>query len=386
MADSKGETPISERFISIAQVSIDDDGIDEVVAVLRSGRLREGPVCRTFEERFAENTGARFAVAVSSGTAALHIAYAALLEPEDEVLVPAFTFIATASMVSIVGARPVFCDVDPRTYNLDVEDARRRITPRTKAVAPVHLFGNPCDVEAVQALADEFGLKIIWDAAQAHGATYGSRDVGAIDDVACYSFYPTKNMTTGEGGMVTTNDEALYEKLKLLRSHGQSGKYYHPTLGFNYRLTDIMAALGLNQLGKLQGWIQRRRDNARYLTELLIDVPGVQTPVEQPGGESSFNLYSIVLDIDELQCSRDEFVDLLGAENIGSAVHYPRSLHQQPAFADLIDEVHLPVSEDLSRRILSLPAHPNLSHEELDAVAAAVRKIATATREIREGQ
>jgi len=374
---AEGGEPVSKHFIPITQVALDEDEIAAVVAILRSGRLREGPVCHEFEERFAAHVGARYAVSVSSGTAALHIAYAALLEPGDEVLVPAFTFIATASMIVMVGARPIFCDVDPYTFTLDVQDARRRITPRTRAIAPVHLFGNPCDVDAIRALADEYSLKVIWDAAQAHGARYNGQDVGSFDDVVCYSFYPSKNMTTAEGGMIITNDKALYEKCKLLRSHGQAGKYYHTLLGFNYRLTDVMAALGIKQLEKLDGWVQQRRANARYLSDRLADIPGIQTPVEQPKGESSFNLYSILLDLKQFRCDRDEFVRLLNAENIGAAVHYPRPLHQQPAFSEMAGDAHLPISEDLSQRILSLPVYPGLSTAKLDLVAEAVRKVAS---------
>lgn len=377
---AEGGEPVSKHFIPITQVVLDEDEIAEVVAILRSGRLREGPVCREFEERFAAHVGARYAVSVSSGTAALHIAYAALLEPGDEVLVPSFTFIATASMVVMVGARPVFCDVDPRTFTMDVQDARRRITPRTRAIAPVHLFGNPCDVDAIRALADEYGLKIIWDAAQAHGARYDERDVGSFDDVVCYSFYPSKNMTTAEGGMITTNDPALYEKCKLLRSHGQAGKYYHTLLGFNYRLTDVMAALGIKQLEKLDKWVQQRRANAHYLSERLADISGIQTPMEQPKGESSFNLYSVVLDLAQFRCDRDEFVRLLNAENIGAAVHYPRPLHQQPAFIEIAKDVNLPISEDLSRRILSVPVHPILTREKLDLIVAGILKVANCYR------
>lgn len=374
-------TPVSPEFIPIITVSLDEDEISEITAILRSGSLREGPVCRQFEETFAAHVGARYAVSVSSGTAALHIAYMALLEPGDEVLVPSFTFIATASMVAIVGAQPVFCDVDPQFFTLDVEDARRRVTERTKAIAPVHLFGNPCDIEAIKSLAAEYDLKIIWDAAQSHGAQYQGQDVGSFDDTVCYSFYPSKNMTTGEGGMITTNDEALYQKMKLLRGHGQSGKYYHTLLGFNYRLTDVMASLGLKQLAKLDGWIEQRRSNAHYLTEHLVQIPGIQPPVEQPAGKSSFNLYSILLDLKQFRCDRDEFIRLLRAENIGATVNYPRSLHQQPVFTEMGETPSLPVSESLSRQILSLPAHPKLGKEQLDLVINAVSKVAEATRD-----
>lgn len=370
-----GGEPVSDHFIPVVRVALDEDEIAEVVAILRSGKLREGPICQKFEEQFAAHVGARYAVSVSSGTAALHIAYAALLEPGDEVLVPAFTFIATASMVSMVGAHPIFCDVDPHTFTIDVAGARQRITPRTRAIAPVHLFGNPCDIEAIRALAAEYNLKVIWDAAQAHGARYEGEDVGSFDDVVCYSFYPSKNMTTAEGGMITTHDEALYEKCKLLRSHGQAGKYYHTLLGFNYRLTDPMAALGLKQLEKLDGWVQKRRANAHYLTEHLTGIPGIQTPVEQTRGESSFNLYTILLDLDHFDCDRDEFVALLRAENVGAAVHYPQPLHHQPVYAKPADRIRLPVSENLCQRVVSLPVHPLLKQSDLDLVLQAVRKV-----------
>ncbi len=375
---AEGGTPASPTFVPITRVVIEDEEIAAIAEVLRSGNLREGPICREFEEKFAEHVGARYAVSVSSGTAALHIAYAAVLEPGDEVLVPAFTFIATASMVSMVGAKPIFCDVDAQTFTIDVDDARKRITPRTRAIAPVHLFGNPANVEDIQALAQEYGLTIIWDAAQAHGARYNGQDIGSFDDLVCYSFYPSKNMTTGEGGMVTTNSEALYEKLRLLRSHGQARKYYHTMLGFNYRLTDVMAVLGLRQLDKLNDWIQKRRQNARYLTEHLQDVPGIQTPVEQPKGESSYNLYTVVMDPVHFACSRDEFVQLLRAENIGASVHYPRPLHQQPVYAREGGDMVLPIAEALSQRVFSLPVHPELTEEELEAIVRAVRKVAAA--------
>ena len=377
---AEGGQPASAAFIPITRVVITDEEISAVARILRSGNLREGPVCHEFERRFAEQVGARYAVAVSSGTAALHIAYAAALQPGDEVLVPAFTFIATASMVSVVGAKPVFCDVDPETFTIDVEDARRRITSRTRAIAPVHLFGNPANVEAVQSLAREYGLTIIWDAAQAHGARYAGKDIGSFDDLVCYSFYPSKNMTTGEGGMITTNDEALYEKLRLLRSHGQAARYHHTTLGFNYRLTDVLASLGLYQLNTLGAWVKKRRENARYLSEHLQDIPGIKTPVEQPNGESSYNLYTVVMDPSHFTCTRDEFVKLLHAENIGAAIHYPRPLHKQPVYAQEVGELSLPVSETLSERVFSLPVHPHLTDEELAAIVHAVHKVAYAKR------
>lgn len=329
-------------------------------------------MCGDFEEQFAAHVGARYAISCSSGTAALHICYVALLQPGDEVLAPSFTFIATASMASMMGALPVFCDVLPRTYNLDIDDARRRITRRTRALAPVHLFGNPCDVDGIQALAQEFGLKIIWDAAQAHGARYRNQDVGSFGDCVCYSFYPSKNMTTAEGGMITMNDAGLYEKCKRIRSHGESGRYHHTALGFNYRLTDVMASLGIEQLKKLDGWIAKRRSNARVLTRELAGIAGLHTPVETKHAESSFNLYSITIDREEFGCDRDEVARRLAAGNIGSAVHYPRCLHEQPVYAGFAPQP-LPVGEGLSRRILSVPVEASLGEPEMRRVAEALR-------------
>ncbi len=362
-------------MIPIAYVALDEDEIEAVVRVLRSGQLRQGPLVEAFEQQFAASVGARYAVAVSSGTAALHVAYAALLRPGDEVLVPAFTFFATASMVSAVGAVPVFCDVDPHTFTLDVEDARRRITPRTRAIAPVHLFGTPADVEAIQQLAAEHDLHIIWDAAQAHGARYRGRDVGSFDDVVCYSFYPTKNMTTGEGGMITTNDEEIYRRCRLLRDHGQEEKYYHTILGFNYRMTDMAAALGIRQLQKVARWVQKRRENARYLTRHLQHMVGIQVQTEPPGAESSFSLYTIALDLDRFACDRDEFVRRLHAKGIGASVHYPRPLHHQPFYQARYRALSLPVSEGLSKRVLSLPVHPRLTQADLETIVEGVAEV-----------
>ncbi len=373
-----GGTPSSPRPIPIAQVMLEEADIDAVVQVLRSGQLRAGRICQTFEEAFAAQVGARYAVSVSSGTAALHIAYAATLEPGDEVLVPAFTFFATASMISAVGARPIFCDVHPETFTLDVEDARRRITPRTRAIVPVHLFGNPADVAAVQALAEEHNLVVIWDAAQAHGARYQGQDVGGLDHLVCYSFYPTKHMTTGEGGMITTNDPHLYERCRLLRDHGQHRRYEHVLLGYNYRLTDVMAALGLRQLKRLPAWVRQRRQHARYLIQAFRSLPGLHVQREQPGGESSFNLLTVALDLSRFTHGRDTFVELLRAENIGVGVHYPRPLHWQPVYRKSYGHVRLPVAEALSQRVFSLPVHPALTQEDLAAIVRGVRKVVEA--------
>jgi len=361
-------------FIPIAKVALSDEEISAAIEVLRSGNLRQGTKTEGFERAFAEKVGAKYAIAVSSGTAALHIAYLALLEPEDEVLVPSFSHISTASMVHFAGGKPIFCDIDPRTFTLDVTDAQKRVTERAKAIAPVHLFGNACEIDHIIDFAKDHSLKIIWDAAQAHGTKYKGQDVGSFDDLVCYSFYPTKNMVTGEGGMITTNDPELAEKCRLLRSHWQTEKYYHPGLGFNYRMTDVEAAIGLEQLKKLDRFVQRRRENAAYLTEQLSKIEGIITPFVPEGVEHSYHQYTILLDLDKVNCSRDEFVASLREEGIGTGIHYPRPLHKQPAFEAMLGNSSLPVSEGISERILSLPVHPHLGRDDLDKITSGVHK------------
>ena len=341
--------------------------------VMRSGRLRQGEICTEFEIRFADSVGARHAVTVSSGTAALHLAWMALLRSGDEVLVPAFTFFATASTVVLAGGRPVFCDVSPTTFTIDIDDARRRVTNRTVAIAPVHLYGQSCDVDSVKALADEAKLHVVWDAAQAHATKFENSDVGSLDDMCCYSFYPTKNMTTGEGGMITTNDDALAERLRLLRSHGQTRKYYHTMMGMNYRLTDVQAAIGLVQLERLPGLVEQRRQHARQLSHTLDAVEGVRPPVEQPGTIHSYHQYTVVVDGSGDGVKRDALSSALRASGIETAIHYPTPLHRQPVFERETSGISLPVSERLSSSVLSLPVHPALSSRDVEHVGDAVR-------------
>lgn len=365
----------NRESIPIARVQLENGEIDAAVAVLRSGAIRQGKVCQEFEERFAATVGARYAVAVSSGTAALHLAWMAVLEPGDEVLVPAFTFIATASTVVLAGGRPIFCDVDPKSGTIDVEDARRRLTPQTRGLAPVHLYGNACDVSGVQALAAEHDLRVVWDAAQAHGTRVDGQDVGSFDDFVCYSFYPTKNMTTAEGGMITTNDPGLAETLHLLRSHGQAEKYVHTLIGLNYRMTDVQAAVGIVQLNQLSGWLERRRANAELLNSLLDDIPGIKTPFVSPDVEHSYHQYTIQVDAAVVGMTRNELGAALGELGIQTAVHYPRALHQQPVFAAEVGGLSLPVSEELAGSVLSLPIHQSVDGDDLRWIARGLRMV-----------
>ncbi|MBZ5565367.1 MAG: DegT/DnrJ/EryC1/StrS family aminotransferase [Acidobacteriia bacterium] len=364
-------------MIPIAKVQLDRRSLQAVERVLKSGRLRAGPIAEDFEKRFARAVGARYAIAVNSGTAALHLAYLEFFAPGDELIVPDFTFVATASMALAVGARPVLADVDPRTFTLDPADVERRITPRTRALAPVHLYGHPADVRGLMRVARRHRLKIIWDAAQAHGARYGKRDVGSLPDAVCYSFYPSKNLTTGEGGMITTSSASLAAAFRLLRSHGEESRYHHVRLGFNFRLTDVAAALGREQLRILSRSLRQRHRNASFLTRALAGIPGITMPYVVPGVTHAFNLYTIRIDPEILRMSRDEFQQALARRGVESAVHYPLPLHRQPLFEGYGDDVDFPVSTRLARTVLSIPVHPGLSHRDLRHITQAIRAVAS---------
>ena len=345
-----------------------------------SGHLRAGRITQDFEKRFARTVGARFAVAVSSGTSALFLAYRALLKPGDEVIVPDFTFAATATMVVAVGAKLVFADVDPETFTLSPSDAEKRITCRTKALAPVHLFGQVADVTGLLRIAQRHHLRIIWDAAQAHGARFHGRDVGSFPDVVCYSFYPTKNMTTGEGGMLTTSDPRLAQEFQLLRSHGELDRYRHVRMGYNFRLTDIAAAIGKVQLTKLPAALRRRRQNARILSRRIEGFMGIRTPHLTPDSSHAFCLYTITIDAAALGITREELREALSRRGIETAVHYPLPLHRQPIFRGYGCDHDFPVSTHLAESVVSLPVHPGLSSGDLDRIVRAVREVVNRER------
>jgi perosamine synthetase len=363
------------RTVPIAQVSLDQREIRAVERVLKSGNLRAGKVTENFESSFAAGVGARHAVAVSSGTAALYLACHALLRPGDEVIVPDFTFIATAAMVAAVGAKPVFADVHPRTFTLDPAEVERHITPRTRALIPVHLYGQPADITGLVRLARRHKLRIIWDAAQAHGAQFSRRDVGSFPDVVCYSFYPTKNMTTGEGGMITTSSGSLANQFRLLRSHGEASRYRHVRLGFNFRTTDVASAIGLVQLARLAKAIRARQRNAGILREGLRGIPGLQTPELIPGTSHAFSLFTVCIDRKQAGMSRDALAKALRLRGIQSAVHYPLPLHRQPVFRGYGLDRDFPVSARLAKTVLSLPVHPGVKEDDLHYIVRSVREI-----------
>jgi dTDP-4-amino-4,6-dideoxygalactose transaminase len=353
-------------MIPIARPQIGEEEKAAVMAVLVSGQLAQGPRVHEFEERFAAMCGVKYAVATSSGTSALHIAMLAHdIGPGDEVITTPFSFVASANCALYVGARPVFADIEPDYFTLDPAEIERHITPKTRAIVPVHLYGQACNMETLAEVARAHNLIIIEDACQAHGASLNGRPVGSWG-TACYSFYPTKNMTTIEGGIITTNDAQVADRARLLRDHGSPKRYTHQILGYNLRLTDLQAAIGLAQLPKLAAWNVQRQANAAYLTSKLKDVAGLQTPAVREGAEHVFHQYTVRLE------NRDEVLPKLTEKGIGFGIHYPTPIHQQPLYCELGYRDHLPQAEAACQQVLSLPVHPSLSTAELDAVVAAI--------------
>jgi perosamine synthetase len=362
-----GMIPVSRPFVGKEEA-------DAVARVMESGMIAQGRVVAEFERAFASYTGVGHAIAVSNGTTALHAALlAAGIGPGDEVIVPSFTFIATATSVSMCGARPVFADVDDRFFTLDPASAGGLVTENTKAVLGVHLFGQPFDIPALSDLCSEHDLLLIEDAAQAHGSTFRGERVGSFGELACFSFYATKNMTTGEGGMIATDDPELAGRVRLLINHGQKEKYLHTRLGYNYRMTDMAAAMGLVQLGKLEEMNARRAVNARYL-DGHIRCPGVVTPVVRPESTHVYHQYVLKLGTGA-KLGRDELMQALAGRGVGTAVHYPRPVHDQPLYRDEPGKDPCPVSAGLASSVLSLPVHPLLSEEDLRAIARAVNEV-----------
>ena len=364
------------KQISMVEIRLTDEEIEAATAVLRSGALRQGKECEGFEKEFAQKTGAKFGVTSASGTAALHLTYMALLNQGDEVLVPSFTFFATASSVLVAGGTPVFCDMSPGTLTIDLEDAERKITERTKAISPVHIFGNPCDISAIQALAKKHGLRIVWDAAQAHGAAYDGQDVGGFDDFVCYSFYPSKNMFVGEGGMTLTNDPDMHERLQYLRSHGETGKYVHTMLGLNYRMTDVEASIGRKQLQRLDAMLEIRRRNAAGLTAGFQSLKGISPQVVQENGLHAYHQYSIIVKEDKFGISRDALSEKLREAGIMNGVVYPVGLHTQPIFEERVGKMELPETEAVIKEILCIPVHHGLSEEDVARIVETIQNAA----------
>jgi perosamine synthetase len=354
--------------IPIARPQMGEEEKQRVWDAMASGTLAQGPRVAEFEAAFASMVGVPHAVATSSGTTALHLALLAYdIGPGDEVITVPFTFIASANSILYTGARPVLVDVREDDFTIDVEQVEAAITPRAKAIMPVSLYGQPADLPGLAEIAERRGLALVEDAAQAHGASIGGRRSGSWG-AGAFSFYPTKNMTTGEGGMVTTADGELAARMRLLREHGMKVRYHHDVLGYNFRMTDLAAAIGLAQLPKLAGYNDRRRAiAARYDAELR----GVITPTVRAGVTHVYHQYTIRV------AGRDAFADRLAERGVGSAIYYPVPVHRQKPFIALgYGDNRFPVTERLTHQVLSIPVHPSLTDDEVATVIGAVNETA----------
>ena len=334
--------------------------------VLRSGNLAQGPEVAAFEKEFSKFVEGRECVAVNSGTSALHVALLSLgIGPGDEVIVPSFTFAATANSVALTGATPIFVDIDPQTFNIDPKEIERAITPKTKAIQVVHLYGLPANMVEVMRIATNYKLKVIEDAAQAHLASVNNKPVGTFGDAAAFSFYPTKNMTSGEGGMIVFANGEQARFARLLRNQGMEKRYQNEVIGFNLRMTDIHAAIGSQQLRKIERWTRMRQENAIFLTSCIS---GVSTPYVPAGYSHVFHQYTIRVPV-----KRDLFANQLSESGIGNGVYYPTQVHKLPSFSREID---LPNTQSATEQVISLPVHPSLMRKDLIRIANTVNKIA----------
>jgi len=360
--------------IRLTEVHLDAGAEDLVLGVLRSGHLAQGPMVESFEQQFAKIAGSTHGVAMSSGTTALAASFQALgLGPGDEVVTTPFTFVATLNAIIGVGATVRLVDIDPLDFTIDPDHVAAAVTARTRAIVPVHLYGYPADMGRLARIAGDAGVVLVEDAAQAHGARVDGRPVGSWG-AGVFSFYATKNMTTGEGGMVTTDDDALADRLRLLRNQGMRARYQYEMVGTNYRMTDIQAAIGLSQLPFLDEWTERRRANAAALTEALADVEGLDLPREAGGRQHVYHQYTIRVR-DDASLDRDGLAAALHDAGVESGIYYPRMAHDYECFRvhPLVQPGSVPNAAQAARQVLSLPVHQWLGPEDVAQVGKAVR-------------
>lgn len=364
------------RKIPIAKPNLGKEEETAVIDVLRSGFLVSGPKVKALEKEFAEYVGVDHAVAVTNGTVALDVALKALkIGAGDEVITSAFSFVASGNCVLFQNAKPVFADICPKTFNINPDDVAEKITPQTKAIIPVHMFGQPSDMDALKEIAEDNKIALIEDAAQAHGAEYKGKKAGSFGDMACFSLYATKNMTTAEGGIITTNNSDLAERARLLINHGQTQKYQHDLLGYNYRMTEICAALGLVQLKKLDGFNKKRNENASLLSGSIQKIGGLTVPYVASDVKHVFHQYVIRVE-NGYPLSRDELATWLAEKGVGSAVHYPIPIYRQPLYTKLgYENESCPNTEDSCRRVLSLPVHPLVTRDDIKYILDSLNEI-----------
>lgn len=353
------------NMIPIAKPNIGEEEKNAVIKVLDSGMLAQGSKVKEFEDNFSEYIGTKYAIATNNGTTALHMALLSCgVEKGDEVITTPFSFIATVTSIIFCNAIPVFVDIEPKTFNMDPEKIEDAVTKNTKAIMVVHLYGQSCQMDKINKIAEKYDLKIIEDACQAHGAEFKRKRAGSIGDVGCFSFYPTKNMTTGEGGMITTNDHGISEKIKLLRNHGQQDRYDHVIIGYNYRMTDMAATIGIEQLKKLDRFNNKRTENADYLTKNLPN--NVVTPVEMENVKHVFHQYTI-------RCkNRNKLINKLKENGIGSGIYYPKCLHQYQPLKKY-QKNNLIEAEKATSEVLSLPIHPLVMQNDLNKIKMTIQ-------------
>lgn len=361
-------------MIPVAEPNLQGNELKYVKDCIETGWISSiGGYVKKFEEGFSKYCGTKYGVAVANGTVALHLALEALgIKKGDEVIIPALTFVATANAVKYTGAKPVFIDSEPRTWNINPAKIEEKITPRTRAIIPVHLYGHPCDMGSIKEIAEKHNLSIIEDAAEAHGAEYKGKKVGSLSAISCFSFYGNKILTAGEGGMCLTDDERLAEKIGQLKDHGMSKerRYYHPQLGYNYRLTNIQAAIGLAQLEKIEKTIETKRKNAKLYNSLLKDVKGITLPIEEPWAKNVYWMYSILVE-KNYKLKRDELMTKLKNEGIDTRPFFI-PLHKMPY---LDKGLKLPVAENLSEKGMNLPSSTKLTKEQIMLIAENIQNL-----------
>lgn len=360
-------------MIPINLPKIGEEEIDAVVSVMRSGMLTSGlgagPKVKEFEKNYAAFAGVKHAIAVNTGTAALHAALMAVeVKVGDEVILPSFTFVATAEAVVLAGGKPVFADIDPETFTLSPKATEKAVTGKTRAILPVDLYGLPADILPIREIASKYNLAIVDDCAQSHGAMYEGKPAGALADLACWSLYAAKNIGTGEGGVVTTDNDELAETVRMVRTHGEKIKYQSLMLGTNYRMTEIQAAIGVVQLKRLPEFFAKRAQNAKRLTNLLQKTDKLTLPPQLSNRTPSYYLYTVRIK-DTTEAQRNNIIKQMHDKGIGAEAYYPTPVHQMPYYKQTFGQFNLPETEKAAKQVLSLPIHPSVTEEQIDLIA-----------------
>lgn len=362
-------------MIVINKPIIGKEEIEEVKKVLLSGQLAQGLKVKEFEDQFAKYIGVKHAIATTNGTTALHLAVLSLgLSSGDEVITTPFSFIASSNCLLYCNLKPVFVDINEDDFGINPDLIEEKITKKTKAILVVHLFGQTVDMSKINKIAKKHKLLVIEDACQAHGAMFLDKKSGSLGNIGCFSFYPTKNMTCGEGGMITTNDDNVDEKIRLLRSHGQSKRYYHSELGFNFRMTEICAAIGIEQLKKLDGFNKKRRENANYLNKNLNNVKGLVCPFELKGRKHVFHQYTLRI-LNDFPITREIFIEKLIKAGIDASIYYPVLIPDQEFYKKLGYSESLPVAKKVCEEVVSVPINPSLVKKELSFIIKTIKNL-----------